>query len=124
MFSTPPAPVVVEWIVVHVLWSGEICTWYAVAQDLSQLSCTRCTLNVPPRSMYTHVGSMLELLDQRVAVFPSSTFFTGQQPADVDAVAGLFSDSSESAAGRAAAFAIAPPTTTSPITAAPATSAV
>ena len=48
--STPPLPLVVEKMVVQVAWSVDVCSWYAVAQDLSHCSRMRCTWATEPRS--------------------------------------------------------------------------
>src|SRR4051812_16696264 len=84
----PPPPVVVEKMVVHVVPSGEVCTWNAVANAASQLRTTRLMVCEAPRSTRTHCGS-LNALDQRVPVLPSTAFAAGNEAFSVeDAVAG------------------------------------
>src|SRR5690348_17132885 len=70
---TPPVPVVVVKIVVHVLALSETWIWNAVPYAASQLSTTWVMLAVAPRSTWIHCGS-LNPLDQRVPVLPSTAF--------------------------------------------------
>jgi hypothetical protein len=84
----PPVEVVVEWIVVQVLPSVEVWSWYAVAYAPSHRSTTWQMLWLLPRSTRIHCGS-LKALDQRVAVFPSNAADAGVPAFSVDdAVAG------------------------------------
>ena len=95
---TPPVPVVVAKIVVHVLASGDVWIWNADADAVSQFSATWLMLAVDPRSTWSHCGS-LNALDQRVPVLPSVALDAGKLAFSVDdAVVGLPWDSSVAAA--------------------------
>ncbi len=106
-FWTPPVPVVVEKIVVHVLASGEVWIWNPEANAASQFSVTDVMFAVAPRSTWSHCGS-LNALDQRVPVLPSVALAAGKVAFSADdAVVGLPWESRADAA-----CAAEPPTTT------------
>jgi hypothetical protein len=88
----PPAPVVVEKIVVNgLVAAGAVWIWKAVANAASQVSRTWQTVAVPPRSTCSHCGS-LNADDQRVLVLPSKAALAGVPAFSVEeAVAGWFS---------------------------------
>src|SRR5918999_1151212 len=75
----------------------EVCIWKAVAYAVSQFSTTWLMVAVPPRSTWSHCGS-LKALDQRVPGLPSTAAAAGVPAFSADeAVAGRFNDSSVAA---------------------------
>src|SRR5690349_1495983 len=89
---------------VHVVPSGDVWIWNAVAYAVSQLRTTWLIVADAPRSTCSHCGS-LNALDQRVPVLPSTALDAGLPAFSVDdAVAGLPCDSRvpAAAAGEAA----------------------
>jgi hypothetical protein len=86
---TPPVPVVVAKIVVHVTPSGDVWSWNAVAKAASHARPTRQIVWLVPRSTWSHCGSA-NALDQRVALLPSVAFAAGKDAFSTDdAVVGL-----------------------------------
>jgi hypothetical protein len=84
-------PVVVLWMVVQVVALGETSMRYAVAYAASQFSRIRLIVAVPPRSTWSHCGS-LNWLDQRVVARPSSAAAGALPPSCDEAVTGLNSE--------------------------------
>ena len=95
----PPAPVVVEKIVVNgPVAAGAVWIWNDRANAASQLSTTWVTFAVAPRSTWIHCGS-LNADDHRVPVLPSTAAEAGVPAFSVeDAVAGFPCEISGSAA--------------------------
>src|SRR5262245_66451821 len=73
---TPPAPVVVEKMGVHVVALAEVWISKARPNAASQRSTTRQTDTAPPRSTCIHCGS-LNALDHRVPLLPSTALAAG-----------------------------------------------
>src|SRR5262245_4594680 len=88
----PPAPVVVEKIVVNgPVAAGAVWIWNDRANAASQVSTTWQTVAVAPRSTCSHCGS-LNADDHRVPVLPSTAALAGKEAFSVEeAVAGWFS---------------------------------
>src|SRR6266849_6519903 len=64
-------------MLVQVVASLEVWIWNAVAYAVSQVSDTPQTVWVPPRSTWSHCGS-LKAEDQRVPVLPSTALGAGK----------------------------------------------